>query len=59
MYLPFPCILYLQGKPIYDAGEPKTAAWISAFTRRREIFAGRIAMVSTFSIQLHTCGMCK
>jgi hypothetical protein len=37
----------LQGKPIYDAGEPKVGPWISAFTRRREIFAGRIAMVGT------------
>jgi len=33
------------GKPIFDAGEPKVGPWISAFTRRREIFAGRIAMV--------------
>jgi hypothetical protein len=33
------------GKPIYDEGEPKVGPWISAFTRRREIFAGRIAMV--------------
>ncbi|GFH29504.1 uncharacterized protein HaLaN_28178 [Haematococcus lacustris] len=33
------------GKPIFDAGEPKVSRWISAFTRRREVFAGRIAMV--------------
>ncbi|KAL6764629.1 hypothetical protein V8C86DRAFT_3128843 [Haematococcus lacustris] len=33
------------GKPEYDAGEPKVTRWISAFTRRREVFAGRLAMV--------------
>jgi hypothetical protein len=33
------------GKPIYDQGEPKVNPWTAAFTRRREIFAGRIAMV--------------
>jgi len=33
------------GKPIYDEGEPKVSPWTAAFTRRREIFAGRIAMV--------------
>jgi len=29
----------------YDAGEPKVSPWSAAFTRRREIFAGRLAMV--------------
>jgi hypothetical protein len=33
------------GKPVYDAGEPKVGIWESAFTRRREIFIGRLAMV--------------
>jgi hypothetical protein len=33
------------GKPIYDEGEPKVGIWESAFTRRREIFIGRLAMV--------------
>jgi hypothetical protein len=28
-----------------DKGEPKVSPWTAAFTRRREIFAGRIAMV--------------
>jgi len=33
------------GKPIYDDGEPKAGLWESSFTRRREIFAGRLAMI--------------
>jgi hypothetical protein len=35
----------LQEYPEYDQGEPKVAVWSTAFTRRREIFAGRLAMV--------------
>jgi len=33
------------GKPLFDEGEPKVGPWASAFTRRREIFMGRIAMI--------------
>jgi len=35
--------------PEYDQGEPKVPRAFSAFTRRREIFTGRLAMVGFFA----------
>jgi len=37
------------GHPEYDQGEPKVPRLFNAFTRRREIFAGRFAMVGIFA----------
>jgi len=34
-----------QGQPQYDPSEPKVGPWEAAFTRRREIIAGRLAMI--------------
>jgi len=37
------------GHPEYDEGEPRVPRLFNAFTRRREIFAGRFAMVGIFA----------
>jgi len=37
------------GHPEYDQGEPRVPRFFNAFTRRREIFAGRFAMVGIFA----------